>query len=271
MLANALRISLEECLAIPRDPRLRYRPFTIKKKTGGRRKILAPTTPLKNMQRLLLDEFLSHLDLHPAAMAFRKGYSVASHAQVHANQQIILTVDLRDFFSSTSTARVRKLFHSLSWRGESLRILTRLTTFEDGLPQGAPTSPAISNLVNYTLDAKLQELAAMSGGLYSRYCDDLAFSWNADSVAESFVSSVTGVLDSYGYEIQSEKGWRLQRCADGANLPGVVIQGNRLRPTDHFQKKLNSLKRRWFKSDTESRRLAGYLGYARMLRSRKRR
>lgn len=266
VLACALGISPQECLAIPNDRRLCYRPFTIKKKSGGERRILAPSERLKKLQRALLDSVLLAVEPHWSAMAFRKGYCVANHAQLHAHQQILLTADLRDFFSSTDASRVRKLFQTYEWTGVALKVLMRLTTFQGALPQGAPTSPKLSNLVNYELDSRLYELASMHGGLYSRYSDDLAFSWAIDEVPPRFAASATGILESYGYEIQTDKGWRLQRCADGAELPGIVIDAAGLRPADQILKRMRAIKRRWFKTETQRRQLDGYRGYAKMLR-----
>lgn len=268
-LAETLGISLSECLAIPKDPGLRYRAFTIKKKSGGRRKILAPSGRLKKLQRALLDNVLGQLPTHWAAMAFRKGMSVVDHAQMHAHQQVIVTVDLRDFFGCTTSKRVASFFADQGYSGQTLKILTRLTTFEGSLPQGAPTSPALSNVVNYQLDARLHELAILGGGIYSRYCDDLAFSWSDEHIPVSFSASVMGILDSFGYQVQEEKGWRVQRIADGVSMPGIVIKGNRLRPADDIQQRIRAMKRRWYLSPAELRRAQGYLGYVRMLRRRR--
>ena len=89
------------------------------------------------------------------------------NARPHARSRLIATVDLRDFFESTRAARVRRCFVEQGWRDESLQALMRLCVFRDGLPQGAPTSPCLSNLVNVRLDERLHGLARRARAIYT--------------------------------------------------------------------------------------------------------
>ncbi|MCA9049303.1 MAG: RNA-directed DNA polymerase [Planctomycetaceae bacterium] len=227
-LATLLQIPEQEVRGLGDDRRLSYRPFEIARKGRRPRQILAPSAVLRQLQRRLLSAYLNCFPVHPAATAFGKGCSVAKHAAVHAGRSLILTADLQDFFESTQRTRVRRWFRQHDWSDACTQTLVWLTCFQNGLPQGAPTSPALSNLLNVPLDEQLQDLAAGSGGRYSRYCDDLAFSWNRDREPRGFRSSVDSIVRRFGYGLQSEKGWYLQSSRSPQVVTGVVISGRHL-------------------------------------------
>src|SRR5262249_11044615 len=153
---------------------------------------------------------------HPAATAYCEGKSTADHAWAHAGAEVIVTADVRDFFPSTSSARVEQWWRE-SVDSETAVLLTLLTTDRGGLPQGAPTSPALSNLVNLDLDAQLLRRAERAGARYTRYCDDLAFSWRHGSGPPSdFERGVRATLHAFGYVLHPEKGWNVYERDDEA-------------------------------------------------------
>jgi len=266
-LASLLDLTVEEVVSIPTNPRLSYRPFTIRKRGGGRRQIVAPSSLLKQLQRRLLRRYLVEQPVHEAATAFLPGCSIATHAGRHLGQAIVLTVDLADFFPSTAAHRVRRWFREMGWEGKALRVLMRLCVYHGGLPQGAPTSPALSNLVNLSLDECLSELAGRHGARYSRYCDDLAFSWASDSEPPAFRQQVEDRLNRFAYQIQPRKGWRLQYANQRPEITGLVLAGRRLRLSDRILKRIRRLRSGWLTLDTARRRqLEGYRGLRKMLR-----
>ncbi|MBN2218563.1 MAG: RNA-directed DNA polymerase [Pirellulales bacterium] len=154
----------------------RYREFSIAKRRGGRRRILAPQTDLKNLQRRILRCILARLKSHPAAMGFERGRSIVTNALPHQGQAVVLRLDVKNFFASTRAGRVRRYFRLIGWNRPAAALLTRLCTHEGGLPQGAPTSPRLSNLVNYPLDARLSAMCERLGAVYTRYADDITIS-----------------------------------------------------------------------------------------------
>lgn len=158
----------------------RYREFTIAKRDGGRRRILAPQPELKSLQRRILRRVLGRLKSHPAAMGFERGRSIVTNALAHQGQAVVARMDVKDFFGTTRTSRVQRYFRLIGWNRPAARLLTRLCTHEGGLPQGAPTSPRLSNLVNYPLDARISAVAARLGGVYTRYADDVTISFDRD-------------------------------------------------------------------------------------------
>lgn len=124
-----------------------YREFFIAKRNGRRRRILAPDDELKRLQRTILRRLLGRLKAHPAAMGFERGRSIVSNALAHRRQDVVVRLDVVDFFASTKAQRVRRYFRRIGWNRPAANLLTHLCTYQGGLPQGAPTSPRLSNLV----------------------------------------------------------------------------------------------------------------------------
>lgn len=224
-LAEVLRVEVGELSAVRLGTRYHYRPFTTAKADGRERRILAPSPPLKGLQRRLLDNYLATLPVSPHATAFRRGGSIVHNARRHANQRLIATVDLRDFFEATKGHRVRRFFARHGWREEALGTLMRLCVFRDGLPQGAPTSPCLSNLVNASLDEALGQVAHDYRAAYTRYGDDLTFSWAQERLPDGFTIAVEECVAAAGYEVQPCKGWQVQRVEEGPCVTGVVLRG----------------------------------------------
>jgi RNA-directed DNA polymerase len=249
-------------------PRFHYRPFSIAKANGRKRRLLAPSPALKRLQRALLVNYLAQLPVHPCATAFFPGASTVRNARPHANRRLIATVDLRDFFESTRASRVRKCFLEQGWRDEPLQVLMRLCVFRDSLPQGAPTSPCLSNLANIRLDQRLALLAEQAGAFYTRYGDDLTFSWSSEGLPGRFISAVEDALGSAGYEIQPLKGWRVTPIRDHPVVTGLVLAGDgRLRVPLALLLRMRLLRwRSWLPAGEDaSARLRGYEGYLHMV------
>jgi hypothetical protein len=208
------------------------------------------------IQRLILDAILSKVPLHEACHGHRSGRSVRSFVGPHVGKQAVIRLDLAEFFSSIQRARVRGLFASL---GYPSRVALRLAAFccastprdilralpvpieattpelharfiqqktlaSPHLPQGAPSSPVLANLIAYRLDARLSGLARAYGAVYTRYADDLAFS-GASSFADSawkFIAIVAGIARDKGFQVRFEK-TRIMTAARRQLLCGVVI------------------------------------------------
>lgn len=202
-----------------------YHRFTIPKKRGGVRVISSPKTRLRVAQHWLLTNVLSPLPVHDAAMAFRPGRSVLDNAARHAGRAVIVRIDLRDFFPSISFPRVKKLFQSFGYNEGIATIFALLSTeapraaitLDTGekrfvaignrcLPQGACTSPAITNLLCRRLDARLTGAAQSLGFVFTRYADDLVFSQeNADAPVGMLLGLVRRILGEAGFTVNEEK------------------------------------------------------------------
>ena len=161
--------------------RIRYRRLTIRKRGGGQRVLHQPPKDLALLQRTILRRLLRNLKVHSAATGFERGRSIVHNALPHVGKDVVIHLDVRNFFGATQAERVRLYFRQIGWNAEAAASLTRVCTFEGNLPQGAATSPRLANLVNYGLDARLARFAAAMGAAYTRYADDITISYSRDA------------------------------------------------------------------------------------------
>jgi RNA-directed DNA polymerase len=156
----------------------RYRAFEIPKRTGGMRPIHAPHGLLRELQDKMKADLDSLYQPHPNAHGFIVAKSVASNAKSHVGKRWVLNIDLEDFFPSINFGRVRGLFMKppFDMAPAAATVCAQIATFKNGLPQGAPTSPTLSNLIAVPLDRALLRLARSQHVTYSRYADDITFS-----------------------------------------------------------------------------------------------
>jgi len=223
-----------------------YRPFRLPKRRGGTRQILAPSLETKHLQRRILRRLLGKLRVHPAATGFQPHCSVVHNAQPHVGQAIVIKRDIREFFAHTRSDRIRRYFRHIGWNGEAAGWLTRICCHEGGLPQGAPTSPRLSNLVNYGLDCRIVRLLNVPGlgrqdpktGIanrlspeawaakrltYTRYADDMTFSAAVDDRSlQGRLSALPALLDDFGYCLHGGKA-RVYRRHQQQRVTGLVI------------------------------------------------
>ena len=153
-----------------------YQEFWMRKRSGGYRMISAPDKDLQAIQSTIYSRILSSVTIvHPAAVGFRCGRSVVDNAAPHLGKRYVLKMDIHDFFGSIRSPRVRQTFKKIGYPENVSKVLGALCCLHRHLPQGAPTSPALSNIVGYEMDRKLAALAAEYGVTYTRYAD-LTFS-----------------------------------------------------------------------------------------------
>jgi hypothetical protein len=202
-----------------------YREFRIRKRSGGTREILAPDSGLKALQRRILTRLLARLSCHPAAMGFERGHSIVTNAACHTGQAVVVRMDLENFFQSTRASRILDYFVAIGWSDEASRLLVKLCTHRQGLPAGAPTSPRLSNLVNYRLDARLTGLAAWAGGVYTRYADDITFSFRDDVPAaiHAVIRATKQIVIDEGYRLHQGKKLNISRSHSRQIVTGLVV------------------------------------------------
>lgn len=203
----------------------RYRPFKIKKRAGGERVIDEPESDLKRVQRLILRRLLGRLRSHPAAHGFERGRSIVTAALPHARRALVLRMDVHDFFLSTKSERVSSYFRRIGWGAEAATLLTKLCTHRGGLPQGAPTSPRLSNLLNFRLDARLSALARAHGAAYTRYADDMTFSFSSDEheTLVAVIRTTKKILGDEGYRLHTDRKLRVLRPHTRQTVAGLVV------------------------------------------------
>jgi retron-type reverse transcriptase len=216
-------------------PGTAYVQFEIPKASGGVRHIAAPRAELKEAQRLILRKLLDALEPHPASHAFVTGRSTLTNATPHVGARIVLKMDLADFFPTIHFGRIIGLFEQYGASKAAARSLAALVTYrptlDDGrvawpsiLPQGAPTSPAIANLVCRRMDARLAALAEDAAARYTRYADDLTFSFKAEPSRGigRFVWWVGQICGQEGF-FENVKKRRILRPSSQLRVTGLVV------------------------------------------------
>ena len=219
-LARRLEISPRELRTIPLD----YRQKLIPKRTGGMRQLHVPNERLMDLQRRILHRLLRRLRAHPAATGFERGQSIVHNARRHCGQLVLIRLDVHDFFPTTRADRIDAYFRRIGWNAEAAALLTQLTTHERGLPQGAPTSPRLSNLVNFGIDQRLANRVVRFRGVYTRYADDIAISLAFDKGrrVRGLIQYAGKLLKAHGYELHSRK-QRILRPHQRQVVTGLVV------------------------------------------------
>lgn len=221
-----------------------YRRFLLPKKTGGHRLISAPMPRLKKAQAWVLENILEKIALHAAAHGFVGGRSIVSNAKPHVGADVVINLDLKDFFPTVSFPRVKGAFVRLGYSEAVATALALVCTEPDvdeveldgtsffvakgerHLPQGSPASPAITNLLCRRLDRRLQGLADSLGFVYTRYADDLTFSARGDAASSKHVGKllrgVHDIVAHEGFTVHPEK-TRVMRRGRRQEVTGVVV------------------------------------------------
>ena len=233
-----------------------YTHFTINKRNGTPRQIWSPIPRLKFVQRWILENILNNLMTHGAAHGFVRGKSIVTNATVHCNSALLIKLDVKDFFPSVHWRRVKGVFRHAGYPEQIATLLALLWTesprqmvqqngktyyvalSDRALPQGAPTSPALTNIVCLNLDRRLTGLAEKIGLRYSRYADDLTFSLPANSTSiknaaqpsdhnhliGQLLGSVHKILQEEGFILNNDK-TRVIRMGNQHNVTGMVVNG----------------------------------------------
>jgi retron-type reverse transcriptase len=244
-LAQALGISLRElwffAIHRERERQPHYVTFSIPKRHGGKRLIMAPKRRLKAIQRKLLALLVEKLPVSEHAHAFRRGHSIRTGAEPHVGKRFVLKLDLKDFFPSVTFARVRGLLIAFGYGYPVATTLAVLMTEAERQPvevdgnvfhvpvgerhcvQGAPTSPGICNALLLRLDHRLAGLARKRGVFYTRYADDLSFSGELDrKAAQQLRAVVEHIVAAEGFVINADK-TRLMGKGGRQTVTGVVV------------------------------------------------
>jgi retron-type reverse transcriptase len=244
--AKALGLSIPKlrwlafhCVA---SQRTHYIRFSVPKKSGGLRELAKPHKELDRSQRWILANILEKIPVHPAAHGFVAGRSTVTGAAIHTNQAAVINCDLEDFFPSITFPRVMGFFRRVGYSPAVATILALLctecprrtvslsgvkyhvATGSRGLPQGASTSPALSNLIAWKLDQRFAGLAKKFGCQYTRYADDLTFSGSDEITGKIgwFLAKVRHIAQDEGFRL-NEKKTRVQRPHTAQVVTGLIV------------------------------------------------
>lgn len=181
-LAEELGLSGKMLYSVSNHIHRHYRATQIPKGNGETRKLYVPDDMLMAIQRRINQQLLSQEPISPYATAYRSGGSTKINAQPHVGKPMLLKLDIRKFFDNLIYPIVKeKVFPAERYSEANRILLTLLCIYKDTLPQGAPTSPAISNIIMSDLDNTVGAWCEQRGISYTRYCDDMTFSGDFDS------------------------------------------------------------------------------------------
>ena len=220
-LARRLEMSLEDLQKASPE----YRTAVIPKSSGGERGLEIPDETTRDLQRKILRRVLSALECHPFACGFERHTSIVDAALPHVGKDVIIKLDVRRFFESTTENRIRAYFEDIGWASDAADLLVRLTCHNGHLPQGAPTSPRLSNLVNSPMDAGLLHLAKLHDGSYSRYADDITLSFDLRSGRRirGIIQAARRIARSYGYALHGGRKQQVLRQHQQQRVLGLVV------------------------------------------------
>lgn len=233
MLAQVLEIKKNHLVyyAYKKPNDRKYITFDIRKRSGKFRRIQAPIEPVKLIQKKL--NYLLSLVYNPlnCAHGFIQGRSVLSNARLHVRKTYILNIDLQDYFPSIHFGRIFGLLQSppFGFPKEVSAYLSQLCTCSGILPQGAPTSPLLANMITYSLDKSLMSISHENNLYYSRYADDLTFSTFESSAGQSLSNSeselrksIEAAIQISGFKLNPEK-IRFSGRYDHKEVTGIIV------------------------------------------------
>ena len=224
-----------------------YIRFYIPKKTGGKRLISTPMPKLKQAQYWILQNILEKIAVKDSAHGFVKARSIVSNALPHVKAEVVVNIDMKDFFPTITYPRVKGVFRSFGYSEQIATILALMCTeaecdqieidgetyyasgLERFLPQGAPTSPALTNIICRRLDARLKGIATKLGFEYTRYADDLTFSASGEATTrlKTLMGFIRKIVKEEKLTIHPDK-VRVLRKGARKEVTGIVVND---RPT----------------------------------------
>jgi RNA-directed DNA polymerase len=220
-----------------RPIRSQYKQFTIRKKRGGSRTISAPATNLKIIQKNIARALAQLRDFKPCVTGYVSGRDIRRNANPHVSQATVLNVDLEDFFGSINFGRIYGMLSKppYSINPKIAAAIAKACTLDNILPQGAPSSPIISNLICSKMDSELTKLASTRNLRYTRYADDLTFSSSGRNMPLATLTvqpdgtsycelspTLTSIIESNGFRINLEK-VRLSPKTRRQEVTGLIV------------------------------------------------
>ena len=212
-----------------------YHNVFIPKSDGTKRKLSVPDLILKSVQRAIADNILAHYPVSKYATAYKVGSSVQKNARPHVKKEKILKLDIEGFFDNIIYSKVKDIVFYEEKYSEPIRILlTMLCYYRESLPQGAPTSPAITNIMMYDFDERIGAYCSERGIAYTRYCDDMAFSGAFDE--KEVIAIVKAELQKLGLFLKNRK-TAIVSNTKRQTVTGIVVN-EKINLTKEYKKKI---------------------------------
>ena len=243
-----------------------YRDFEITKKNGKKRNISEPLPSLKEIQIWILKDILEKVPVSPFAKAYKPKTHLIENLKFHKNQPKVFTLDLENFFPSIKMELVEKVFLELGYSKMVANLLAKLCSRDNGLPQGAPTSPYLSNLIFKKADELIDDYCKQRKIRYTRYADDLSFSGDFDE--NELLDTVTKIIENLNLHINKSK-TKLMKPNTRQTVTGIVVNDkpqvafnkrNELRQAMHYIKKFGFDEHRVYKEIKQANYLEHLMG-----------
>jgi RNA-directed DNA polymerase len=183
--------------------RFEYNTIQIPKRDGTKRNLDVPCENLKFIQRWILDNILYNCNCSTHATGFIPNRSIIDNAQLHVAQECVIGLDMKDFFPTIHFGRVLGMFKTLGYNSYLSHLLANICTYEGVLPQGAPTSPYISNIICARLDYRLSKLCDNADAKFTRYADDITVSGNRG--IERLLPIIKKIVEEEGFQLNQKK------------------------------------------------------------------
>ena len=196
-------LKIKKLYEISNNVEKHYKICSIKKRNGKKRTIYMPDYYLKNIQRNILKDFLYDKKSSKYTTSYIKNKSIYDNAKEHINKKYIIKLDIKDFFNNLSFIDVYNIYDSYGINKNISILLTYLSTYNDFLPQGSPTSAYLSNLILRKFDYEIGEYCKENNISYTRYSDDMTFSMN--TLNKEIINIVRKKLYKYGLELNNNK------------------------------------------------------------------
>ncbi|MCJ8006511.1 retron St85 family RNA-directed DNA polymerase [Lederbergia wuyishanensis] len=240
-LSNQVGISKRMLYLLSQQTNKYYKQFQIPKKNNTFREISSPSYSLKLVQRWILEEVFYKINVTDEALAFKKGVNgIKQNATYHLYSLYILGIDIKDFFPSISREKVFYLFKNLGYNNFISNVLSNLCTLDNSLPQGAVTSPYISNIICYNLDRRIKGLCEKRDIVYSRYADDLTFSCDNKDTLKKMYKVLEGIIVDEGFEVNRSK-TRFLSPISHKKLTGITIDHQKTKADKELKKKVRAM------------------------------
>lgn len=253
-LARFLGMNYDDLANLIYNKKTKYRTFMIPKKNGGFRVIRSPIKKIKSLQIKIADELSLLYKPRSSAHGFLKGRSIISNAKKHVGKKYILNIDIKDFFESIHHGRVRHLLESSPFNlSKSVStVVAHIICYKGTLPQGGTSSPIVSNIISFKLDNQLSSLAKENSCTYTRYVDDITFSFtqNKNKLPKDILSltktnevvlgeKLKNVIIQNGFQLNPQK-TRVRKYTQRQEVTGIIVN-EKINIDRSFIKKTNSM------------------------------